>query len=220
MKTALVRTVGALCAALAFTRPVGAQQYLSISPGALSADHNLMGAPMYGAGLDLDLTLLDSSATFRIGLSRYAGSNNRLGNLCTGLIRPDQDCSPIPVRDNFSLLSAEAGVALSLFHVGQVGVSALLSGHLGMAKSETRSTNTAGMIDGSRAMLGVSGGLGASWKPSVRTPVAVEGRVQVGFLDALGENGIVDGYTPFDGDAFRLTRITLGLSYKLPSKKR
>lgn len=219
MKTLFVRLVLGFAAVSAFTQSVSAQQ-LIVHGGIVDANHPLTIKPMYGGDLTVALPFGDSRVGARFTLGYHAGSSDeRMGTLCTGLIFPGQDCSPERLDDRFSLFASSGGIYGDVVKASNIRLSVLGNLQLARVVSSASSVRTGSRLDANRGLWGPSAGINLSWLPVSSGPWSLELRAIRGFLTPIGENLVLDGYTPFDyNSGISTTSISLGVGLRIPRR--
>ena len=86
---------------------------------------------------------------------------------------------------------------------------------LGQFHVESRPTIGGDALVAEKVLIGAFVGGEIAWYPSLRLPLALETSIALGGLRPVVNEGVVDGYEPFDG-GLSARRIRAGLSWRVP----
>jgi hypothetical protein len=188
-------------------------QAFRINASTLVLKHELTGDPLTGGGIAIVFPNYLSRVSGHLGLDYFRGSARRTGIPCAGLIDPSV-CKLEPLVDKSTVTMVSGGVAVSLLRVQRFSFALVGALHGGSINSDTRSLVSSRTLVASKTIWGGTGGVSASWRLRATLPVAVEGTVTAGHLKRVSNEGVVDGYSPFDYEGFRATRYSVGLVWQ------
>ena len=171
----------------------------SVNGVVLSANHELLGKPLVGAGVEFWIPIEQGPFTFRFGGEMVHGLANRIGVPCAGLIQPGT-CAPEPVRDRSQMTTVRGGFTLRLVDGRKSTVRLATDWMVTRVSVDTHGLASGRDLTAASMLWGPRLGLTADWKPISRAPVGLELEAGIGGLAAVPpQTRIEDGYTPFDG---------------------
>lgn len=193
--------------------PAGAlAQGASANAIVISARHPLLGDPLTGAAISVNLPRRDRRFSLRLDVERVSGRADRIGIACAGLIQPGT-CPPEQLRDESRVTSASGGALLHVLHWRRVRLTATTDLELASVRTETRGRSSGGLLAAAKMLWGAQIGANVAWTPAPRVPIALEIDGGIGGLRPIVHEDVVDGYTPFDG-GFVVRRFRVGLAWR------
>lgn len=180
----------------------------------VSANHELLGDPLYGGSVAVRFPIRRSRQSLRFGFERVGGNAERFGVACAGLVDPDR-CHDETLIDHSRLVRFTGGLGFPVF-VKQRGTVAVIGDlTLGRIRSVTRGVSSGGTLNATKVMMGGLIGAEASVKPVARFPLALQLAGSIGALMQARPENVADGYTPFnDGFSIRHARFGLAWNYQ------
>jgi hypothetical protein len=195
---------------------VDAQRW-GVSAVAIVTSHELLDGVLVGPALRGRFPL-GGEVVGRISFERTAGSSNRLGIPCSGIIPPD-GCEAEPLRDDGRLTSFTLGIAFPFLTRHSVVLESALSLRAARGLTRTFTRNEAQALSDGQFLLGGDFAIDATWSPWQRVPVALEFSVGVGAAAGVSSDDEVDGYQPLQ-QGFGVARITLGMIWRPATSRR
>jgi hypothetical protein len=187
-------------------------QSAGVGAVALAASHELLRDRMVGSGARLNIPLTNA-LSLRLGAERLTGRASRTGTTCVGLVNPDSDCSPEPLRDDARITSMMGGLGLRVLDARRTTVNLAIDLRFGPIHVDTRALQTGRDLAAEEWHWGRDLGVEATWSPWVAVPLAFEAMVSVGRLSPIAPEQVLDGYAPFM-EGFGVARAYLGVAWR------
>lgn len=178
-----------------------------------SAKHYLLGDQLTGGAIHFSYRLPRTPLSLRLSGERLSGDARRFGIPCGGFVNP-MGCDPEPLRDEGRLTTVMGGVGLRLLSWRRI--VAELVGDLGAGQVivDTHGLTSGKTISAREQLLSGSVGLEATWAPWADAPLRLEASMSAGRLTSMPQYTVVDGYTPFAGGSFSITRLRIGAAWR------
>lgn len=213
MPSLSVRSKVVTALAVSFVGPVVAlAQGASISAVVIIARHPLIGDPLAGAAISVNLPRPHQRLTLRFDAERLHGRADRIGIACAGFIRPGT-CPSEQLRDEVRLTSASGGPSFRVLRSRHTLLAFTADLTLASLRAETHGLTTGGKLVATKVLWGGRIGANAAWTPAVRVPIALEIEGGIGRLMPIVQEDVSDGYTPFEG-GFNVRRLRVGVAWR------
>jgi hypothetical protein len=185
----------------------------------LSAEHELLGKPLAGGGVELRIPGGDGPFTLRLGGEWLHGQADRIGVPCAGLVRPGT-CAPEPVHDRSQLTTIRGGATLRVYGGQRSAVNVAADWMMTRVSVDTHGFTSGYDLSAAKILWGPWIGVSADWVPVPRVPIGLELEGGIGELIPVMHDEVLDGYTPFEG-GFAVHNVRLGLVWRpwIPSQR-
>lgn len=185
----------------------------AVARAVLLNNHNrFVKKDLPGVGVLLRGAIGDSPIAWRLGVDHARGERELTQSTCQGLVSPGDDCVPEPTVSRSRFWSGSAGLSVAIVDRPRGALSVVGDLHLAELAVRMHGQRTDRTLRSTQPLLGVSGGLAASWKPVLAWPVALEAEMAAGHVPPYPGMEATDTFYA-GGVEFR--RYSLGLAWRL-----